>query len=410
MSGGACERRRLLVATVDYPPIEGGISTLTRETAQALHEQGHAVTVLAPRLKNAPYEGARGPVNAPIEIDEAPHAAGSRGVAADGPRIVTFPGYGLGVFRLIPFLVVGIPLLRGHDRVLAMNIAYGGVLALIGRVFLGRPYTTFAYAYEFLKYGRIPLLGGAVRLLYRCGERVVAISAYSRQQIIAFGIPEEKVYVALPGAPDTAAVTDEAIRALRYRLALDDGPVVLSVGRLVPRKGHANLVHAFGRVLKTHPDAYLVIAGQGPEMPWISRLAHRLGIRDRVVLPGPVSDADLAVLYALCSVFALPCGEDPGGQVEGFGLVFTEANAYGKPVIGGRSGGVPDAIVHGETGILVEPDDADGLLNALLELLGNPGRARALGEAGRRRNREFLSWPRFAELSSGILPAEVSPD
>ena len=328
------------------------------------------------------------------------------GEAADpvGITVVRFRGYGLGVFRLLPFLWAGLPLARKHDHILAMNIAYGGVLGWLARALFRVPCTAYAYAYEFLKYRRVPPMDTLIRRLYRSAERVVAISAYSYDNLVDFGVPAGHIVVAHPGARPPESVTQEAIDTLRHQLALDEGPVILSAGRLIPRKRHADLVHAFARVLHEVPDAWLVIAGQGPEMPHVSRLAMRLGIRDRVVLPGAVDDATLARLYALCTVFALPCGEDAAGQVEGFGLVFTEANAYGKPVIGGRSGGVPDAIVDGETGLLIEPGNLDELTEAMSRLLKDPALAAALGEQGRARNERDLSWHAFANAAFGILP------
>ena len=425
--------RRILIATVDFPPIEGGISTLTRETAHALADLGHEVTVLAPRLRDAgcgrspdratlTTEGLpppSSPEESPSRVLPLPLGEG-RGEgeqrtdptqSSDAPEqsgitITTFPGYHLGILRLFPFLWAGLPLARSHDHILAINIAYGGVLGWLARTLFGTPYTTYAYAYEFLKFQRVPILSGLIRKLYKRAEWTVAISTFSRDQLADFGVPAESIVVAHPGTREPMPVTDEEKRALRHRLAIEDGPIILTVGRLIPRKRHLNLVHAFSRTLRSVPDAWLVIAGQGPEISSISRMALRLGIRDRVLLPGKVDDDTLAQLYAACTVFALPCGEDADGQVEGFGLVFTEANAHGKPVIGGRSGGVPDAVINGETGILVEPDDLEALTDALVLLLTDSALARRLGEQGKARNARVLSWEAFAQAAFGILPPE----
>ena len=114
-----------------------------------------------------------------------------------------------------------------------------------------------------------------------------------------------------------------------------------------------------------------------------------------MVFTGRVADNELAALYGRCDVFALPTGEAAGGQVEGFGLVFTEAHAYGKPVVAGRAGGVEDAVLDGITGTLVEPGDDAALAQAVIDLLADPERARQLGEAGRARVQETLNWTAF---------------
>jgi len=165
----------------------------------------------------------------------------------------------------------------------------------------------------------------------------------------------------------------------------------------VPRKGHITLVRAMPRIIEHIPDAALVLVGEGPCLHDAVYEANKLGVRENVLFPGSVSDEDLAALYQACEVFALPTGDDGGAQVEGFGLVFAEAGAYGKPVVAGRSGGVMDAVLDGETGLIVEPDQPDALADAILSLMENPAHAQELGENGRRRVETELNWTRFAE-------------
>ena len=118
-------------------------------------------------------------------------------------------------------------------------------------------------------------------------------------------------------------------------------------------------------------------------------------MRDAVVLAGHLSDEEVAVMYTLCDVFTLPTGQDKRGQVEGFGLVFTEAHAYGKPVVAGRSGGVIDAVLHGETGFVVEPGNEQELSRAILRLLDDRDLAAKFGAAGKARVESELNWITF---------------
>ena len=119
--------------------------------------------------------------------------------------------------------------------------------------------------------------------------------------------------------------------------------------------------------------------------------AAEMGVTDHVLFEGSVPFSQLPSTYNLCDVFVTPSRSAPP-SVEGFGIVFLEANACGKPVIGARSGGIPDAIVDGETGLLVEPDDEPGLAEALISLLSDPARCRALGDAGRARVEQACTW------------------
>ena len=134
-------------------------------------------------------------------------------------------------------------------------------------------------------------------------------------------------------------------------------------------------------------------------------LAIKRGVEDRVVFIGYVPDEDLPKYYALCDLFILPSKElKADGEVEGFGIAFLEANACGKPVIGGRSGGIEDAIIDGKTGYLVNPDKKDEIIKTAVQILKQPRLAKSLGEKGRMRIEEELSWEKVTErLATEIL-------
>jgi phosphatidylinositol alpha-1,6-mannosyltransferase len=127
-------------------------------------------------------------------------------------------------------------------------------------------------------------------------------------------------------------------------------------------------------------------------------------VRDAVTFVGDVSDEEVAAWYERCDVFVLASRESAAsGGAEGYGIVFVEANLHGKPVIGGRSGGVPDAVRDGATGLLVNPLDAGEIADAVIRLMQDPALARRLGAEGRRRALEELSWPRYVEQFDRVL-------
>ena len=368
---------RIFIPTVDYPPIEGGISTVARQTALSLARAGHEVTVLAPHFPGMETFDASEPV-----------------------KVVRFRGYGFGWLRLVPFLRTAWPLARNAELVLAINVAYGGVLGRLLAFRGGPPYVTFAYAYEFLKFKGKAVAGALLRGVYRKSRGVVAISQYTRGQLRFFGVPREHIHVVLPGAPPAQEVSEEAVAAIRARFLLEDHPLILAVGRFMPRKGHLRLVRALPHVHEQVPNVHLVMVGRGPTLEACLETAEEMGMDAFVHCPGYLDDDDLAALYQTCTLFALPTADDGHGQVEGFGLVFAEAGAYGKPVVAGRSGGVIDAVADGETGLLVDPGNTKAIAGALVTLLAAPERAQAMGEAGRRRVEEELNWDAFA---AGVL-------
>jgi phosphatidylinositol alpha-1,6-mannosyltransferase len=178
--------------------------------------------------------------------------------------------------------------------------------------------------------------------------------------------------------------------AVRKRLGIgQDVPVVLCVSRMVPRKGQDTLIQAWPAVLArlsardVRPLPALVLVGDGPYAGRLRDLAGKNRVSDSVIFTGPVPWEDLPAYYDAGTIFAMPCRTRRGGlDVEGLGIVYLEASATGLPVIGGDSGGAPDAILPGETGYVVGGRDVAALTARLTELLSDPDAAAAMGDKG----------------------------
>lgn len=209
-----------------------------------------------------------------------------------------------------------------------------------------------------------------VRLaLYRrqC-DRMICVSQAVRRRCLEAGMPDEALAV-IPDFVDCRRFAPGAVEPA----SLEAGPTIAAVGRLTAEKGHAVLVRAMARV----PEATLVICGQGEEEPRLRRQAEMGGISDRVRFLW--FQSDVRPVLAAADVFAMP------SLSEGLGVAALEAMAMGKPVVASNTGGLPDVMVDGETGLLVPPGDPEALAEALTILLRDPTRARAMGEAGRAR-------------------------
>lgn len=358
--------------TADYPPIEGGIATVARETARELAALGHEVTVAAPH-----FPGMK-------EFDRAEPA-----------RVVRYRGYGLGPVRVLPMAIACLRMAQRADLIMAINVASSGLVALMARRLFGTRYIAFAYGYEFLKFRRNGPVVSALRAVYRNAAFVVAISQFTRDRLVEFGVDAARIEVCLPGARPTPSPSVAEVEAIKRKLNLNGHRLVLSVGRMVPRKGHLTLVRAMPDVLAQHPETVLVCAGRGPCRDEAERLGAQLRLGDHLRLPGRLDDAEINALYTMCDVFALPADEHDGGHAEGFGLVFAEAAARGKPVVAGNSGGIPDAVHEGKTGLLVTPGDVQAAADAINRLLSDSGLAARLGHAGRRRVEAELNWTAF---------------
>ena len=154
-------------------------------------------------------------------------------------------------------------------------------------------------------------------------------------------------------------------------------------------------VRAFEIVRKKIPDCVYILVGDGPCRADLEALTDRLDLADSIAFKGFVGETEKRSYYQIADAFIMPNRELEDGDVEGFGIVFLEANAYGLPVIGGRSGGAVDAIEDGKTGFLVDPWDAHEIASKLIVLLENEAYAAAMGEEGKQRIATEFSWPKI---------------
>jgi phosphatidylinositol alpha-1,6-mannosyltransferase len=184
--------------------------------------------------------------------------------------------------------------------------------------------------------------------------------------------------------------------ALRMRLGLGDTPLIVTIARLVPHKGQDTGIEALALLGGAFADVRYLIIGEGTDRQRLETRARELGVSDRVIFTGPLSDDEIAEAYATATVYLGLSRLEHAVQVEGFGLSFVEASASAVPVIAGDSGGTRSAVRDGETGVIVPPADAPRAAEALRALLGNPDRAAGMGAAGRRAVESHYNWDRVA--------------
>jgi phosphatidylinositol alpha-1,6-mannosyltransferase len=250
----------------------------------------------------------------------------------------------------------------------------------------------------------------ALRRVVRGVDVVTCLGSYTEGHLARVVDRPGKLHH-LAGGVDTSVFHPATVQGaddggVRSRLRLPDGPLVVSVSRLVRRKGHDVLLRAWPEVLRQTPGAQLVIAGIGPMRDPLEQLARELHVHDSVHLPGFLPLDDVAALLAAADVFVMPSRDDRAGlQTEGLGLASLEASACGTPVVVGRSGGSVDAVQDGVTGLLVRAEEPAPVRDALLTLLGDPARAQAMGRAGAAWVRERWTWNRSARRLAELLAA-----
>ena len=354
---------KVLIVTNDFPPRRGGIQSFVHNLATRL--PAGTVTVYAPA-----WEGAAG-------YDEQQPFP-----------VIRHPGSLMLPTASVSRRAAAIAAEHDCDTVLFGAAAPLGLLAPALRRAGARRIVALTHGHE-AGWAALP---GARSLLRRIGDQVDVVTylgEYFRVRLAgALSGPAAARMVRLAPGVDSAAFRPGAGGAsLRRQLGLTGRGVVLCVSRMVPRKGQDTLLRAWPRVRAAAGwpggGPVLLLVGDGPYRAELGRLAGRLGVSDSVVFAGPVSPAGLPAYYDAADVFAMPCRTRRRGlDVEGLGIVYLEASAAGLPVIGGDSGGAPDAILDGESGYVVRGGDVAAVAGRLTELLADPAAAAAMGEKG----------------------------
>ena len=241
-------------------------------------------------------------------------------------------------------------------------------------------------------------------LMHRAHKIVDLMIANSQNTVryLANHIDPSKVVVLHPGVELSAFEGfAEAGRAWRTNHGYEDRLIVLTVGRMDPRKNHAAVIKAVADLAAKHPKLLYVCAGGGQLKEQLQKQTAELGVTDRVLFPGEIDGPTKLALYGACDVFAMPAIQ-VGTDVEGFGMVFIEAGACGKPSVAGNAGGQPEAVIDGETGLVVDGKNAAEVASALDRLLQDPSLRQRMGEAGRRRAEE-LDWPRVVQRTVELV-------
>ncbi|MGN6599218.1 MAG: glycosyltransferase family 4 protein [Actinomycetales bacterium] len=378
---------RVLVVTNDFPPRTGGIESFVLEMTRRL-PAGRVVVHTARQEGDASFDAA---LPFPVVRDPARVLLPTPGVArrvADTARRFGCDAVWFGAAA--PLGLLGPALRRGGaQRIVA---------------------TTHGHE---VWWARIPGPAQLLRRIVASSDVVTYLGDFTRAQIAAV-LPEElqgRLHRLTPGV-DTQVFRPGAGGA-RVRAALGlsaSQPVVVCVSRMVDRKGQDALVEAWPQVLHAVPDAALLLVGDGPRRPHLQRRVADLGIARSVAILGERPWAELPPYVDAGDVFAMPTRTRKGGlEVEGLGIVYLEAAATGLPVVAGNSGGAPDAVRDGETGLVVDGRDHAAIAAALIRLLTDAALRERLGTAGRRWVEQSWQWDDLAARLTAMLELDPLP-
>jgi phosphatidylinositol alpha-1,6-mannosyltransferase len=376
---------RTLLVTNDFPPRPGGIQQFVHNLA--VRQPPGSVVVYASTWPGA----AKFDAEQPFEV-----------VREDTSLLLPTPG--------VARRAAGIARAYGCDRVwfgaaAPLGLLAGGLRRTAG---IGRA-VALSHGHE-TGWAALPGARGLLRRIARDTDVLTYLGEYQRVRLeralhgltdlhrLAPGVDVETFH---PGVDGTG---------VRARYGLSDRPVIVCVSRLVPRKGQDMLIRALPAVRAQVPGAALLLVSGGPYRRTLARLAREHGVAADVTFTGSVPWEHLPAHYAAGDVYAMPCRTRAAGlDVEGLGIVYLEASAAGLPVVGGDSGGAPDAVRDGETGYVVGGRDLAALTDRLVELLADPDRAKVMGAAGRAWVEREWRWEkqagRLTALLDGASPA-----
>ena len=358
-------RKRVLILTTFYYPNKGGIQTYSKKITENLMKLGNDVTTFA-----LTSNGVTNPTSS-----------------------VWFKTYKNN--EKVSYL----HLLARFDDVFVSSWFPAAMLGIIIK----------KIQHEILYPKKYPFMRFLMRYCFQYADKIFAVSNYTKQLLVKEHINADKIIVVPNGTNPLRFSPDVNYEAIKKEKQLLDKKIIFSVSRLVERKNFGIIIESLIEILKEIPNAVYVIGGKGPMQEQWARLALELGVEDRVIFVGYISDEDLPKFYAMSDVFVLPSiGLEEKADVEGFGIAFLEANSCGVPVVGGRSGGVADAIIDGKTGFLVNPTDKKEIQAAITNILKHPALAQEMGKYGRKRVVEQLSWNKVTKKIWNLMQKEAN--
>jgi len=355
---------RILICANSYPPQVGGLAAYSSQLALHLAELNFDITVLAPASPAHESFDIKRPYN----------------ILRYCSKLDLYRKYLIEIFSTDLVFIVQ----RGNYLTIAYHI----------NKILHRPYVVALHGHEIQSRKR----NSIVKKLNHASA-VIPVSTYTGDHFKELGVDPSLITVINNG---TTQIIKNNID-VRDKYKLEGKQVILTVARLIKHKGQDHLLKSLPKILEIIPNAHYLMVGDGPDKEYLEDLAfHKLNLRESVTFAGAISDENVAACYHECDIFAM-ISRQYGNSVEGFGIAFLEAGYAGKAVVAGDSGGIPDAVEHNKTGVLVNPNDLEEIAAAIIGLLQNKSKRTEYGENGKNRVLEKFTWEKVAKTYANMF-------
>jgi len=285
------------------------------------------------------------------------------------------------------------------EQIIISHILPMGYIALM----LKLPFIVILHGYDIMNAQKTSWKKYWATQILKQARHIIVNSHNTQNQVLNLAISQNKITIVYP-CPNIKPeqLNEHERQTIKNELDLHHKKILLSVGRLTPRKGFDKVIEALPEVLKQIPNLIYIIVGNGSDKNRLEKLAEDLKVRGNLIIAEDIPNSNLSSFYDLANIFIMPARQI-GEDIEGFGIVYLEANLFGKPVIAGKSGGVEDAVIDNQTGILVNPESVQEISQAILKLFNNPELANKLGVQGKERVLREFQWPKQIEKIKNIL-------
>ena len=373
--------KKVLFITLDFPPNIGGVSAYYENICKRLGPQ--SLIVLTQITASAAIQDS----SLPYKI--------IRGELISHKKFV-WPKW-IGLLGIIEKIIKE----NNIQAILVGNILPVGEAVYLLNKKIKLPYYIFAHGMD------ISILRGRKRIIARNiihkSSGMFCNSNFTRHLIEGFGYPNNKICTVYPCPNIIVRPQESIVSAIKNTYNLYDKKILLTVGRLVERKGHDKVIESLPNILRKHNDAVYIIAGDGPDEKRLKRLVEKYKVKNNVIFINHPDNEQIAALYDISTVFIMPSRALPNGDIEGFGTVFLEAAMYSLPSVAGKSGGVQEAVIDNVTGKIVEPESRQEIETAILKLLDNPSLAHIYGLQGLERAHRLFSWDKETKKIQNVI-------
>lgn len=375
---------RLLVITELFLPTKGGTAVWAAEVYKRLGgKEIHIVTADVP--------GAD-------EVDAVHPNTIHR---LDLKRVPWLRPESLAMYLRFFFKSLSLAITRRFDAIHAFRALPEGLVAWAVARLTFRPVVVYAHGEELTTWGRGRRRRPMVFAL-RHADQVIANSEHTRGTLLEMGIAANRISLIYPGVDISIFRPELDTTGLRESLGIGtDEKMVFSVGRLSRRKGFDQVIRATAQILQEGVPLHYVLAGIGEDESYLVELVREHELQERVHMIGAVEPEDLPRWMNAADLFAMP-NREINGDNEGFGMVFIEAAACGKPVLAGQAGGTGAAVIDGQTGLRIDATSLENVKQGLIRLLSNVDEAGEMGRCGNSRVLKEFSWERVAEKTRDL--------